>query len=204
MMYVYVYCVITWHAHQCQAPSVVHAWWSNTYRYLHILCISIKINMLTTIIRFLYKPNDVFYVNSCIIKNFYYFHYHHNNILYQNIITVKIAREHTWHRHVTLSLRLTTQAASVRGGQFSDFPQVIRFTHSMKYKSSYTQKYSVNERIVIYKCNGQGHLLRMWYLLRKTNGYHYTIIRSTKRFGTYGEHLLRILSLLRRTHAVQL
>ena len=30
------------------------------------------------------------------------------------------------------------------------------------------------------------HLVRMWYLLRKTNGYHYTIIRSTKRFDTYG------------------
>ena len=31
----------------------------------------------------------------------------------------------------------------------------------------------------------------MRYLLRTNNGYHYTIMRSTKRFGTYGEHLLR-------------
>ena len=30
------------------------------------------------------------------------------------------------------------------------------------------------------------HLLRMWHLLRKTNGYHYAIIRFTKRFNTYG------------------
>ena len=29
------------------------------------------------------------------------------------------------------------------------------------------------------------HLPRMWHLLRKTNGYHYTIIRTIKRFDTY-------------------
>ena len=78
-----------------------------------------------------------------------YCHYHNNNILYQSIITVKISREHTCHMHVTLSLRLTTQSATVRDGPFSDFPQIIRFTHSMKYNLSYTQNHSVNEHIVI-------------------------------------------------------
>ena len=43
---------------------------------------------------------------------------------------------------------------------------------------------SVGVSISVYLCGE--HLLRMWHLLRKTNGYHYTIIGSTKRFDTYG------------------
>ena len=42
MMSVYVYCiikVITWYTHTFQATYVMHAWWSNTFRYLHIWCI---------------------------------------------------------------------------------------------------------------------------------------------------------------------
>ena len=59
MMSVYVYCVIkviTSYAHQFQAPYVTHAWWSNTFRYLHIWCILIKINMLTGIVASCINP----------------------------------------------------------------------------------------------------------------------------------------------------
>ena len=50
--------------------------------------------------------------------------------------------------------------------------------------------------------------MRMWHLLRSTNGYYYTINSLTKRLDTYGGNppenmeatLLRMLSLLRRTH----
>ena len=43
------------------------------------------------------------------------------------------------------------------------------------------------------------HLLSVWHLLRKTNGYSHTIIKLTKRSSTYGERLLRMLPLLRST-----
>ena len=58
--------------------------------------------------------------------------------------------EHTWLTHVTLWLRLATQAANVHGGPFSypPPPPLIRLTDYLKYKSSYTHKYSFNERVV--------------------------------------------------------
>ena len=129
MMSVYVYCVIqviTSYAHQFQAPYVMHAWWSNTFRYLHIWCILIKINMLTGIVASCINPIICFMSIHTLFRM--YFHYHHYNILYQNIITAKISREHTWHRNATLSLRLTTQGANVRGGPFSDPHQFTHFT----------------------------------------------------------------------------
>ena len=47
-------------------------------------------------------------------------------------------------------------------------------------------------------------LLSMRHRLRKTNEYYHTIIKPTKRSSTYGEHILRMSSPIRRTHAVQL
>ena len=90
MMSVYVYCVIkviTSYAHQFQAPYVMHAWWSNTFRYLHIWCILIKINMLTGIVASCINPMICFM--SIHTQFRMYCHYHHYNILYQNIITAK-------------------------------------------------------------------------------------------------------------------
>ena len=130
MMSVYVYCVIqdiTSYAHQFQAPYVMYAWWSNTFRYLHIWGILIKINMLTGIVASCINPMICFMSIHTLFRM--YCHYHHYNILYQNIITAKISRVHTWHRNATLSLRLTTQGAHVRGGPFSDPHQFTHFTY---------------------------------------------------------------------------
>ena len=95
-------------------------------RYLHIWCILIKINMLTGIVASCINPMISFMSIHTLFR--IYCHYHHYNILYQNIITAKISREHTWHKNATLSLRLTTQGANVRGGPFSDPHQFTHFT----------------------------------------------------------------------------
>ena len=59
-----------------------------------------------------------------------YCHYHHYNILYQNIITAKIYMAQACHTVYTLD----NTAANVRGGPFSDLHQFIHFTYSLKYK----------------------------------------------------------------------
>ena len=95
--------------------------------------------MLTAIVPVLDKPNDLFMSIHTLFR--IYCHYHHYNIVYQNIITAKISREHAWHTHATLSIRLTTQAANVRSGPFSDLHQFIYFTYRLEYKPLYTHKY---------------------------------------------------------------
>ena len=55
-------------------------------------------------------------------------------------------------------------------------------------KTMKTAQYHFNSVVFLFINICGEHLLRMWHLLRSTNGYHYTIITSTKWLDTYGSN----------------